>query len=104
MRENIMEKSTILLNSNLNKFDFYTETGIAAGTYTITTNKKIIVVIVQDTVNTNYNAYLLNIDGTQYTGSGYGASSTYVKYNSDTSFTYKATRTHTLYYLTEVKS
>ena len=75
-------------------------TGKAAGTYTISESKKIIAVVVQDTANTNYLGYLINMDGNQYSGQ-YVASAVKITYNSDTSFTYKAIRTHTLYYITE---
>ena len=88
------------INSDLKVPVLHKTTGKAAGTYTITESKKIVAVVVQDTDNTSYLAYLINMDGNRYSGSN-ATNATNITYNSDTGFTYKASRKHTLYYITE---
>lgn len=89
------------INSDLKVPILHKITGKAAGTYTITSDKKIIALVVQHEGATLYNGYLINMDGSQYIGYGYSNSQTVITYNSDKSITYKSGRQHTLYYITE---
>lgn len=89
------------INSDLKVPILHKITGKAAGTYTITSDKKIIAMVVQHEGATLYNGYLINMDGSQYIGYGYSRTTTTITYNSDNSITYSASRQHTLYYITE---
>lgn len=87
-------------NSDLKKPVLHTIMGRAAGTYTVTSDKKIIVVLVRRTVE--YRTVLcagINFDGVRDYGdlAGKGTLSDF----SDYSFTYTATFENNVYYITE---